>query len=67
MEIFIAWTVLNRLEQNLSLKFIKNVWKLWLMSNNENKTVKYKHSQKSKKGPFVIYSNLECLLKKYKY
>ena len=27
------------------------------MPNNENKTVKYKHSQKSKKAPLVIYSN----------
>ena len=37
------------------------------MPNNENKTVKYKHSQKSKKAPLVIYSNLESLLKKCKY
>ena len=34
------------------------------MPNNENKTVKYKHSQKSKRAPFIIYSVLECLLQK---
>ena len=36
------------------------------MPNNENKTVKYKHSLKSKKAQFVTYSDLECLLKKDK-
>ena len=34
------------------------------MSNNENKILEYKHSQKSKRAPFVIYSDLECLLQK---
>ena len=36
------------------------------MPNNEKKTVKYKHSQKSKKARFVTYFD-ECLLKKDKY
>ena len=34
------------------------------MPNNENKILEYKHSQKSKRVPFVIYSYLECLLQK---
>ena len=29
------------------------------MPNNENKILEYKHSQKSKRAPFVIYSDLE--------
>ena len=33
------------------------------MPNNENKKLEYKHSQKSKRVPFVsIYSDLKCLL-----
>ena len=32
--------------------------------NNENEILEYKHSQKSKRAPFVIYSDLECLLQK---
>ena len=34
------------------------------MPNNENTILEYKHSQKSKRAPFVIYSDLECLLQK---
>ena len=34
------------------------------MPNNENKILQYKHSQKYKRDPFVIYSDLECLLRK---
>ena len=34
------------------------------MPNNENKILEYKHSQKPKRAPFVIYSDLECLLQK---
>ena len=31
------------------------------MPNNKNKILEYKHSQKSKRAPFLIYSDLECL------
>ena len=34
------------------------------MSNNENKILEYKENQRSKKAPFIIYSDLECLLEK---
>ena len=34
------------------------------MPNNENKILEYKHSQKSKRASFVIYSDLECLLQR---
>ena len=34
------------------------------MHNNENKAVMYKYSQKSKRVPLVIYSDIECLVKK---
>ena len=34
------------------------------MPNNENIILEYKHSQKSQRAPFVIYSDLECLLQK---
>ena len=34
------------------------------MPNNENKLLEYKQSQKSKRAPFVMYSDLECLLQK---
>ena len=34
------------------------------MPSNENKILEYKHSQKSKRAPFVIYCDLECLLQK---
>ena len=34
------------------------------MLNNENKILEYKHSEKSKRAPFVAYSDLECLLQK---
>ena len=34
------------------------------MSNEENKILEYKENQKPKKAPFVIYSDLECLLEK---
>ena len=34
------------------------------MPNEENKILEYKENQKSQKAPFVIYSDLECLLEK---
>ena len=34
------------------------------MLNEDNKTLKYKHGEKSLKAPFMIYADLECLLEK---
>ena len=34
------------------------------MPNNKNEILEYKHSQKSKRSPFAISSDLECLLQK---
>ena len=34
------------------------------MPNEDNKTLKYNHSEKSMKVPFIIYANLECLPEK---
>ena len=34
------------------------------MSNEDNKILNYNHGEKSMKHPFIIYADLECLLKK---
>ena len=34
------------------------------MPNEDNKTLKYSHGEKSLKAPFIIYVDLECLLEK---
>ena len=34
------------------------------MPEEDNKTLKYNHGKNSETHPFVIYANLECLLKK---
>ena len=34
------------------------------MPDEGNKILKYNHGEKSMKVPFVIYADLECLLKK---
>ena len=34
------------------------------MPKENNKTLEYKHGEKSLKVPFMIYADLECLLKK---
>ena len=34
------------------------------MPNEDNKLLKYNHEEKSMKAPFIIYADLECLLKK---
>ena len=34
------------------------------MPNEDNKILKYNHGEKSIKHPFIIYSDLECLLEK---
>ena len=34
------------------------------MPTEDNKTLKYKHREKSVKVPFIIYADLECLLEK---
>ena len=34
------------------------------MPNEDDKTLKYNHGEKSLKVPFVIYADLECLLEK---
>ena len=34
------------------------------MPNEDNKTLKYNHSEKSMKVPVIIYTDLECLLEK---
>ena len=34
------------------------------MPKEDNKILKYNHSEKSVRAPFVIYVDLECLLEK---
>ena len=34
------------------------------MHNDNNKILKYNHEEKSMRGPFVIYADLDCLLEK---
>ena len=34
------------------------------MPNEDNKTLKYNHGEKSMRVPFIIYADLECLLEK---
>ena len=34
------------------------------MPNEDNKILKYNHAEKSMKAPFIIYDDLECLIKK---
>ena len=34
------------------------------MPNEDNKTLKYNHGEKSKRVPFIIYADLECLREK---
>ena len=34
------------------------------MPKEDNKVFKYNHGEKSMKVPFIIYADLECLLKK---
>ena len=34
------------------------------MPNEDNKTLKYNHGENSMKSQFLIYADLECLLKK---
>ena len=34
------------------------------MSKEDNKVLKYNHGETSMKHPFIIYADLECLLKK---
>ena len=34
------------------------------MPNEDNKIIKYNHGEKSMKAPFIIYTDLECLLEK---
>ena len=34
------------------------------MPDEDNKTLKYNHGEKSLKTPFMIYADLECLLEK---
>ena len=34
------------------------------MPNEDNKSLKYNHGEKSLKVPFIIYADLECLLEK---
>ena len=34
------------------------------MPNEDNKIIKYNHGGKSMKAPFIIYTDLECLLEK---
>ena len=37
------------------------------MPNEDNKIIKYNQGEKSIRSPFIIYADLECLLKKNKY
>ena len=34
------------------------------MTTKDNDAIKYNHGEKSKKLPFVVYADLECLLEK---
>ena len=34
------------------------------MPDEENKTLKYNHGEKSMRVPFLVYADLECLLEK---
>ena len=37
------------------------------MPSNDNNFIKYNQGKKSLKLPFVLYADLECILKKNKY
>ena len=44
----------------------RNYCKIQMLSNDNN-FIKYNQGEKSLKLPFVIYADLECILKKKKY
>ena len=69
MGIFTVWVVYIHFEQITHLKRHErlcgnNDYCHVEVSTKDNNTSKYNHGEKSLKVPFVIYADLECLLKK---
>ena len=44
----------------------KHDYMLMIMPKEDKKILKYNHGETSLKAPFIIYADLECLLKKEK-
>ena len=60
---FRAYTTKNKLETHQKICEYRDYCHVE-MPNEDNKIVKYNHVEKSMKGPFIIYADLECLLEK---
>ena len=63
MNCFKAFRTKSKLEVHKNMRENHNYCYVQ-MPNEENKMLKYKENQKPKKAPFVVYSDLECLLEK---
>ena len=60
---FCTYTTKNKLEEHKRI-CENNKYCHVEMPNEENKIIKYNQGEKSIKSPFIIYADLECLLKK---
>ena len=60
---FCAYSTKNKLEAHKKICKKHNYCHVE-MPTKDNKTIKYKHGEKSLKLPFVIYADVECLLEK---
>ena len=61
---FHSYTTKNKLEKYESVCNDHDYCYVEIMPNEDNKTLKYNHIEKSMKAPFVIYADLEYLPEK---
>ena len=64
MVIVIVWIVFIRLEQKTNLNYIKKYVKIKMFLMIFLKILEFNQYQESDKIPFIIYANLESLIKK---
>ena len=64
MVIVIVWIAFIRLEQKTNLNYIKKYVKIKMFLMIFLKILEFNQYQESDKIPFIIYANLESLIKK---
>ena len=64
MVIVIVWIAFIRLEQKTNLNYIKKYVKIKMFLMIVLKILEFNQYQESDKIPFIIYANLESLIKK---
>ena len=67
MMIFIVWIAFILLQQKSKLESHRRVYENYyniIMPSEDTKILEFNQYQKSDKAPFIVYADLECIIRK---